>query len=82
MGNQMAEMHRDAKAMLFWALLDGLLWGEFALKPRDPARSLRELMSYVKKRQRDKWTIDDNGRGFRISATLSSRDTRAGRGSS
>ena len=78
-GNQTAEMRRDATAMLFWALrwhedrsvsyqvLGNLLWGEFALNPKDPAPSLRELMTYVKKRHGDKWTIDDNGRGFRIS---------------
>ena len=80
--------------MLYWALrwhegrrvsyrvLSDLLWGEFAQKPKDPASSLRDLMTHVKKRHRDKWTIDDNGRGFRMSATLSSRDTRAGPGSS
>ena len=75
----MGEMRRDATAMLFWALrwhearsvsyqtLGDLLWGEFAQKPKDPAPSLRELMTYVKKRHGDKWTIDDNGRGFCIS---------------
>src|SRR5206468_6489435 len=47
--------------------LGNLLWGEIALHPKDPAPSLRELMTYVKKRHGDKWTIDDNGRGFRIS---------------
>ena len=74
----MGEMRRDATAMLFWALrwhegrsvsykaLGDLLWGEFARQPKDPAPSLRELMTYVKKRHGDKWTIDDNGRGFRI----------------
>ena len=78
-GNRKPEMRRDATAMLFWALrwhegrsvsyqaLGDLLWGEFAQKPKDPAPSLRELMTYVKKRHGDKWTIDDNGRGFRIS---------------
>ena len=65
--------------MLFWALrwhqgrrvsyeaLGDLLWGEFALKPKGPGPSLRELMTYVNKRYGDKWTTDDNGRGFRIS---------------
>jgi hypothetical protein len=75
----MVEMRRDATSMLFWALrwhegrsvsyqaLGDLLWGEFAQKPKDPAPSLRELMTYVKKRHSGKWTINDNGRGFRIS---------------
>jgi hypothetical protein len=65
--------------MLFWALrwhegrsvsyatIGDVLWGEFARKPKDPAPSLRELMTYVTKRYGAKWMIDDNGRGFRIS---------------
>jgi hypothetical protein len=65
--------------MLYWALrwhegrrmsyriLSGLLWGEFASKPKDPAASLRELMAYVQKRHGDEWVIEDCGRGFRIS---------------
>ena len=76
----MGELRRDATAMLFWALrwhegrsvsyhaLGDLLWGEFALKPKDPASSLRELMTYVQKRHADQWAIEDNGRGFRILA--------------
>ena len=74
-----SRIRRDAAAMLYWALrwhegrrvsyraLSDLLWGEFALQPRDPAPSLRELMVYVQKRHGDKWAIDDCGRGFRIS---------------
>jgi hypothetical protein len=58
-GDQMGELRRDATAMLFWALrwhegrsvsyqtLGELLWGEFAQKPKDPAPSLREFMTYV-----------------------------------
>ena len=72
-------MRRDATAILFWALrwhegrsvsyraLGDLLWGEFAQKPKDPAPSLRELMTNVKKRHGTKWTIEDNGRGLGIS---------------
>ena len=72
-------MRRDAVAMLFWALrwhegrriswqaLSDLLWGEFACKPQDAAGSIRELMTYVGNRYGDKWTIDDNGRGCRVS---------------
>ena len=72
-------IRQDAAAMLYWALrwhedhrvsyrvLSDVLWGEFALQPRDPALSLRELMVYVQKRHGDKWAIDDCGRGFRIS---------------
>jgi hypothetical protein len=72
-------MRRDPTAMLFWALrwheghrlswhaLSDVLWGEFACKPDDPVGSIRELMTYVKKRYGDRWTIDDNGRGYRIS---------------
>jgi hypothetical protein len=75
----MGELRRDATEMLFWALrwhegrcvsykaLSDLLWGEFARKPEDPAGSVGELMTYVKRRHGDEWTIDDNGRGFRIS---------------
>ena len=75
----MGEMRRDATAMLFWALrwhegrsvsyrnLADVLWGDFGSKPQDAAGSIRELMGWVKKRHRDEWTIDDNGRGFRIS---------------
>jgi hypothetical protein len=75
----MGKMRRDATAILFWALrwhegrsvsymtLGDLLWGEFAQNPKDPAPSLRELMTYVKKRHGDRWTIDDDGRGFRLS---------------
>ena len=78
--------------MLFWALrwheghsvsykaLGDLLWGEFSQQPKDPAAALRELMSYVKKRYRDKWTIDDNGRGFRISPRTRSAIPGFGRG--
>jgi len=73
------KMRRDAAAMLFWALrwherrwitwqsLSDLLWGEFARKPEDAAGSIRELMIYVNNRYGDKWMIDDNGRGYRIS---------------
>ena len=72
-------MRRDAVAMLFWALrwhegrriswqaLSDLLWGEFACKPQDAAGSIRELMTYVGNRYGDEWTIDDSGRGYRIS---------------
>ena len=78
-GDQMVGVRRDATAILFWALrwqegravsyqaLGDLLWGEFTGKPTDPGPSLRELMTYVTKRYGDKWTIHDNGRGFRIS---------------
>src|SRR5690348_7870943 len=74
----MREMRRDIVAMLYWALrwhegrrvsyavLSDLLWGEFAQKPKDPAPSLRELMTYVHKRHGDKWRIEDSGRAFRI----------------
>ena len=72
-------IRRDAAAMLYWALrwhegrrvsyrvLGDVLWEEFALKPEDPAGPIRELMVYVNKRYGDKWTINDDGRGFRIS---------------
>ena len=72
-------MRRDAAAMLYWALrwhegrrvsyrvLSDLLWGEFALQPKDPAASLRELMAHAQKRHGDMWVIEDFGRGFRIS---------------
>ena len=75
----MVGMRSDATAILFWALrwhegqtvsyqaLGDLLCGEFTRKPTDPGPSLRELMTYVTKRYGDKWTIHDNGRGFRIS---------------
>src|SRR5262249_51724030 len=74
----MREMRRDVVAMLYWALrgdqgrrvsyavLCDLLWGEYALKPKDPAASLRELMTYVHKRCGDKWRMEDSGRAFRI----------------
>ena len=74
----MPEMRRDVVAMLYWALrwhegrrvsyavLCDLLWGEFAQKPKDPADSLRELMTYVHKRYGDKWRIEDSGRAFCI----------------
>ena len=74
----MREMRRDIVVMLYWALrwhegrrvsyavLCDVLWGEFALKPTDPAASLRELMVYVHKRYGDKWKIEDSGRAFRI----------------
>ena len=74
----MREMRRDVVAMLYWALrwhegrrvsyavLCDLLWREFAQKPKDPAGSLRELMTYVTKRYGDKWRIEDPGRAFRI----------------
>ena len=74
----MPEMRRDIVVMLYWALrwhegrrvsyavLCDVLWGEFALKPTDPAGSLRELMVYVHKRYGDKWRIEDCGRAFRI----------------
>ena len=77
-------MRRDAAAMLYWALrwhegrrvsyrvLSDLLWGEFALQPKDPAASLRELRVYVQKRHGDKWAIEDCSRGFRISPRSSS----------
>ena len=64
--------------MLFWALrwhegrsvsyqvLGDLLWGEYTRKPTDPGLSLRELAAYATKRYGDKWTIEDNGRGFRM----------------
>jgi hypothetical protein len=73
-------MRRDINAMLYWALrwhegrkvsyrvLGDVLWGEFTSKPKDPAASLRELMAYVQKRHGDKWTIEDCGGAFRISA--------------
>jgi len=69
---------RPAPWPLYWALrwhegrrvsdavLCDLLWGEFALKPKDPGRSLRELMIYVHKRYGDKWRIEDLGRAFCI----------------
>jgi hypothetical protein len=65
--------------MLYWALrwhegrkvsyrvLGDVLWGEFALKPKDPVASLRELMASVQKRHRDKWDLQDcYGTAFRI----------------
>ena len=72
-------VRRDATAMLYWALrwhegrrvsyrvLGDVLWGEFVRKPKDPAPSLRELMAYVQARHGGEWSIDDCGRGFRIS---------------
>src|SRR5262252_2268124 len=75
----MVGLRRDVTAILFWALrwhegqtvsyqaLGDLLWEAFTRKPTGPAASLRELMAYVTKRYGDKWTIHDNGRGFRIS---------------
>ena len=72
-------MRRDTIAMLFWALrrheghrvadrlLEAVLWGKFALKPKDSAGTLRALMSYVQERYSDRWIIEDcEGRGFRI----------------
>ena len=73
-------MRRDISVMLYWTLrwhegrnvsyrvLGDVLWGEFASKPKDPAASLRELMAHVQKRHGDKWTIEDCGGAFRISA--------------
>ena len=81
-------MRRDAAAMLYWALrwhegrrlsyrvLSDLLWGEFALQPKDPAASLRELMTYAQKRHGDMWAIEDFGRGFRISPRSKSVPTQ------
>ena len=81
-------MRRDAAAMLYWALrwhegrrvsyrvLSDLLWGEFALKPKDPAASLRELMAYAQKRHGDLWVIEDFGRGFCISPRSKSFRTK------
>ena len=83
----MREMRRDIVAMLYWALrwhegrrvsdavLCDVLWGEFALKPQDPAASLRELMTYVHKRYGDTWKIEDFGRAFRILPRV--QETRA-----
>ena len=74
----MREMRRDVVAMLYWALrwhegrrvsyavLSNLLWGEFAQKPKNPAASIRELMTYVHKRYGDNWRIEDSDRAFRI----------------
>ena len=74
----MREMRRDIVAMLYWALrwhegrrvsyklLCDVLWGEFALPPKDPAGSLRELMAHVQKCHGDKWIIEDCGRAFRV----------------
>ena len=74
----MPEMRREVVAMLYWALrwhegrrvsyavLCELLWGEFAQKPKYPAASIRELMTYVKQRYGAKWRIEDSGRAFRI----------------
>jgi hypothetical protein len=72
-------VRRDINAMIYWALrwhegrqvpdevLYDVLWGEFALKPKDPAASLRELMPYVQKRHGDKWDFQDcGGKAFRI----------------
>lgn len=82
-------MRRDAVAMLYWALrwhegrrvsyrvLSDLLWGEFALEPKDPAASLRELMAYVQKRHGDIWVIEDFGQGFCISRRSKSVLTNA-----
>ena len=82
-------MRRDAVAMLYWALrwhegrrvsyrvLSDLLWGEFALEPKDPAASLRELMAYAQERHGDMWVIEDFGRGFCISPRSKSVLTNA-----
>src|SRR5207244_3586842 len=35
-----------------------VLWGEFALKPKEPGASLRELMTYVDQRYGDRWVIE------------------------
>lgn len=71
-------MRRDAVAMLYWTLrwhegrrvaykvLCDVLWGEFALPPKDAAGSIRELMAHVQKRHGDQWLIEDYGRAFRI----------------
>ena len=72
-------VRRDIDAMLYWALrwhegrqvpdavLCDVLWGEFASKPKDPGSSLRELMTYVRKRHGDKWDFQDcGGKAFRI----------------
>ena len=72
-------MRRDTVAMLFWTLrwhegsrvsyglLNEVLWGDFASKPKDPAGSLRELMAGVQKRHGDKWIVEDcNGKAFRM----------------
>src|SRR5947207_6856692 len=76
---QVSGMRRDIVAMLFWALrwhegrrvsdkaLCDVLWGEFALKPKEPGASLRELMTYVDQRYGDRWVIEDFGKAFRIS---------------
>jgi len=86
-------MQRDIVGMLYWALrwhesrhvsygaLCEVLWGEFACKPKDPAASLRELMTYVQQRHGDKWAIEDSGRAFRIStrAGASKADARRSR---
>jgi hypothetical protein len=81
-------MRRDAVAMLYWALrwhegrrvsyrvLSDLLWGEFALQPKDPATSLRELMAYAQKRHGDIWVIEEFARGFRISPRSKSVRTK------
>src|ERR1041385_8055128 len=71
-------MRRDVVAMLYWTLrwhegrrvsyklLCDVLWGEFAVPPQEPQRSLRDFMAHAQKRHGDKWVIEDCGRTFRI----------------
>ena len=72
-------MRRDTIAMLFWVLrrheghrvadrlLEAVVSGDFALKSRDSARTLREFITYAQERYGERWIIEDcEGRGFRI----------------
>jgi len=72
-------MRRDTIAMLFWVLrrheghrvadrlLEAVLWGDFVLKSKDSARTLRDLITSVQERYGERWIIEDcEGRGFRV----------------